>query len=317
VIEQAPGINRLLSTGGVTRVFATDPFFAANDQIYGGSGSAIVIAGNGNDLINLVYASGGAPNLVLADDGAVVFANPEYFTSLGGWFADLAQVIAQDPHYGGSDRVLTGSGPALIIGGAGSNFIKTRGGAVIIGNEGNVTFSGGHIAQVLSTYPSVSGHDPLAGNTIITGPGNSQIIGGSGNNTIRVGAGESVVIAANGEIDYNAAGQPVAARGLYPSFGGTDRITIAGHGGAPGSKGVVILGPGKNVVKAPAGYLRVPARGRATKTGKHHRWVNPRKGSHHKPTKHKHPATHKKHKGGSKHAGKPGATHRHRVHQTK
>jgi Ca2+-binding RTX toxin-like protein len=167
----------------------------------------------------------------------------------------------------------------VIIGGAGSNFIKTAGGAVILGNEGSVQFSNGHIVQVVSTNPWVSGHDPLTGNTIITGPGDSQIIGGSGNNTINVGAGDSIVIAANGEIDYDSNGRPVVAEGRFPGFAGTDRVTIAGRDGqgAPGSKGVVILPAGSgSTVSSPSGYLVVGAGGRATYSNKHHRWSSPK-----------------------------------------
>jgi Ca2+-binding RTX toxin-like protein len=153
VIAQAPGTDPLLTTGAVTSVYSIDPWVSANDQIYGGSGSAIVIAGNGNDLIDLAYAGSGAPNVVIADDGVVDFAAPVYFTSVGGWFSNLALVASSDPQYGGSDRVVTGSGPAVIIGGAGNNFIQTGGGALIIGNEGFVVFSGGRPSKAISTDP--------------------------------------------------------------------------------------------------------------------------------------------------------------------
>ena len=317
VIQQIAGINRLLSTGGVTSVYSIDPFVSAGDEIYGGSGSAIVIAGNGNDLIDL---AGGhrAPNVVIGDDGLVLFAAPEYFQTLGSWFSDLALVSSADPQYGGSDRIVTGPGPAVIIGGAGNNFIRTGGGAVILGNDGYVDFSNGHISKVVSTDPWVSANNPLAGNTIITGPGDSQIIGGSGNNTIRVGAGDSVVIAANGEIDFNSSGRPVAAKSLFPSFGGNDRITIAGRGNAAtGSRGVVVLSPGHNTLSLPPGYVVVRVGGHSTYSTKHHRWSGTKPKS--KPkSKHRAKPTHRaKHKPGSKRKRVTRSAARHHVHKTK
>ena len=328
VIAQAPGTNRLLTTGGVTAAYSIDPNGSANDQIYGGAGSAIVIAGNGNDLVNLTVGRGLAPNVVIGDDGLVEFAAPEYFQTVGGWFSNLALVQSSNPHYGGSDRIVTGRGPAIVIGGAGNNFIKTGGGAVILGNDGFVRFSNGVLAQAVSANPWVSAHNPLAGNTIITGPGDSQIIGGSGNNTINVGAGGSVVIAANGEIDYDSNGRPVVAEGRFPGFAGTSQVTIAGRDGqgAPGTKGVVILPPGSgSTVSAPTGYLVVGSGGRATNSTKHHRWGSPKALKHPpRPTrKHKGKPSHKRK---AKHKGKPGhksktkhlrLTVRHRVHKTK
>jgi hypothetical protein len=181
-----------------------------------------------------------------------------------------------------------------------------------------VSFSNRHIAKVVSTDPWVSANNPLAGNTIITGPGDSQIIGGSGNNTIRVGAGDSVVVAANGEIDYDRSGRPVAAKGLFRSFGGNDQITIAGRGKAAiGSRGVVVLSAGHNALALPAGYVVVPSGGRSTHSTKHHRWsgtkpkAKPK--SKHKPT----PKSKSNHKPGSKHKRPKPAHARHQVHKTK
>jgi hypothetical protein len=318
VIAQAPGINRLLTTGGVTAVYPFDPFVSANDQIYGGSGSAIVIAGNGNDLIDMAAGSSLAPNVVIGDDGLVLFATPEYFQTVGGWFSNVALVASSDPQYGGSDRIVTGRGPEVIIGGAGNNFIRTGGGALIIGNEGYVVFAGGHVAKAVSTDPWVSANNALSGNTIIAGPGNSQIIGGSGNNTIRVGAGDSVVVAANGEIDYDSRGRPVAAKSMFPAFGGTDRITIAGRGNAAtGSRGVLVLSPGENTLSLPAGYVVVPSGGHSTYSTKHHRWSGTKpkakSKSKHKPKSKSKP----KHKPGAKHTHATRVRARPHVHKTK
>jgi hypothetical protein len=162
----------------------------------------------------------------------------------------------------------------------------------------------------------VSGHNPLVGNTIITGAGNSQIIGGSGNNTIEVGVGDSVVIAADGEIDYDSSGRPVAAKSLYPTFGGTDRITVAPGGSVfagqrSGARGVVVESPGANILSLPKGYLVVPNGGSAEHVASRGGWINPKAPkTKPKPThKHKPKPTHK-HKPKPTHKPKPKPTHK-------
>jgi hypothetical protein len=149
----------------------------------------------------------------------------------------------------------------------------------------------------------VSAHDSLAGNTITTGPGNSQIIGGSGNNKITVGAGDSVVIAANGKIVY-VFGRPVLATSWFTDYGGVDQVTIAGSStavtgasayGKVGA-GVAILSHGGGALHAPGSYLVVGVGGTGTYSSSKHGWINPHAKKPKKSKKHKKPKKHKKHK---------------------
>ena len=290
-IEQVVGSSMLLSTGGLTGIYTENSTTIAGVRIYGGEGSYIVLGGAGNSLVDL-QATKTAPNVVIGEDGFVTFAEPQYFQSLGGWFAQLQTVSSRTPSVGGDNTLVLGSGPAVVIGGVGSNFIETSGGNdVILGNDGYVSFATGHPIIAKSADPLVAAHNILAGNTIITGPGNSQIIGGSGNNRITVGAGDSVVIAADGEIIYGAQGMPVSARSLYTSFAGIDQVTIAGSSRlvtVPSPYGTigagVVIEPKSGVLHAPSSYLVEQGTGLATYSGPRHGWFNPRS---RKPRRHK------------------------------
>ena len=282
VINQTSSTQRLISTGGVTNIYTVDGNTSAGAVIYGGFGSYIVLGGVGNNFVNL-SASTLEPDVVIGHDGQVTFSHPQTFTVLGGWWSQLSLVYSRLPAIGGNNTLLLGTGPAIVIGGAGSNFIKTRGGNdIVFGNDGLVAMSGGAPTLAVSQDPSVSANNPLAGNTIIVGAGNSQVIGGSGNNRITVGAGDMVVIAADGVIHYTA-GVPVLAQSRFTNFGGVDVVTVAGatkvvtrpSGYGTVGVGVVIESRKGGVLKAPAGVLVERNGGTAQYSSKQHGWVNP------------------------------------------
>jgi hypothetical protein len=92
------------------------------------------------------------------------------------------------------------------------------------------------------------------------------------------------VIAANGLVEFNSAGQPVVAQYRFSTFGGTDKITIAG--GSPVTApsaygkvgaGIVIESQGGGTLSAPSSYLVVGYRGNAegTYSSSQNGWINP------------------------------------------
>jgi hypothetical protein len=297
-ITVGPRTNILTTTGGVTGVFTQDNAATANAEVYGDNGSYIVFGGGGNSVIDL-HGEAAEPDLIVGHDGGLSFVAPQDFSALGDWFTQIASVSSRDPLRASDDRLTAGPGPAIIIGGAGSNYIQTTGGNdLIFGNDGSITFANGEPSVMIAENDYVQANQALEGNTIITGPGNSVIMGGSGNNTITVGAGDSVVIAAGGLVDFNAAGQPVLAQYRFPGFGGYDKITIAGGQtvttespyGAVGTAGVVLESYGGGTLSAPSSYLVVgylPSKSEATYSASKHGWINPTL----KPPKKPKPAT--------------------------
>ncbi len=283
-ITVAGGTNLLTSTGGVTGIYTYDNNATANVSVAGDNGSYIVLGGGGNSTIDL-HGEQANPDVIIGHDGIVTFATPENFTSVGGWYTNLASISSRDPLRATSDRLIAGPGPAVIIGGAGSNYIQTTGGNdLIFGNDGSISYANGEPTLMISENENVQANQALEGNTIITGPGNSVVIGGSGNNTITIGSGDSVVIAANGLVQFNAAGQPVLAQYRFATFGGTDKITIAGGSPitAPSAygkvgAGIVIESLGGGTLSAPGSYLVVGYAGNAegTFSGSQNGWINP------------------------------------------
>jgi hypothetical protein len=286
-ITVTPSTNILISTGGVTGIYTQDNEATANSEISGDSGSYIVFGGGGNTTID-VHGEQAEPDVLVGHDGYLLFAAPEDFASVGGWFTQISFITSRDPLRATNDRLVAGPGSAVIIGGAGSNYIQTTGGNdLIFGNDGSITYVNGEPTVMISENDNVQANQSLEGNTIITGPGNDVIIGGSGNNTINVGTGKSVVIAANGEVQFNASGQPVLAEYRFPTFGGTDKITIAGGSpvtspsgyGTVGTGGIVIESKGGGTLSAPGSYLVVgyaSTNSEGTFSSSKGGWINPR-----------------------------------------
>lgn len=106
-----------------------------NDTIYLGSGSNLVLAGNGKDRVIGADAAG-STNIVLGDNGTVQFKTVEAsfagqtkltFDVEAGRTHLLDYVVAPVAENGGSgndDSILLGSGNAVVLGGAGSDTIS-------------------------------------------------------------------------------------------------------------------------------------------------------------------------------------------------
>jgi hypothetical protein len=286
-ITVAPKTNILITTGGITGIYTQDNDATADVQISGDNGSYIVLGGGGDSTIDL-HGAQFYPDLIIGHDGYLQFSAPEDFTSVGGWYTQLAFVTSRDPLRASNDRLIAGPGPAVIIGGAGNNYIQTIGGNdLIFGNDGSITYANGEPSVMLSENDNVQANQSFDGNTIITGPGNDVIIGGSGNNTINVGTGKSVVIGANGEVHFNSSGQPVLAEYRFPTFGGADTITIAGGSpvsapsayGKVGTGGIVLESKGGGTLSAPGSYLVVgysSTNSEGTYSTSKGGWINPR-----------------------------------------
>ncbi|HEX8622332.1 MAG TPA: calcium-binding protein [Allosphingosinicella sp.] len=170
---------------------------SGNDELYGLSGDDTLDGGDGNDIIDGgtgadTMTGGAGDDLFYVDDAGDLVVEAEW----GGWdevrlaggYLDVssAWVEAVIVSYSGGATVLGGAGLNWIDGGSGADWFEGRGGDdMLSGNMGDDHLDGG------------DGDDELDG-----GMGNDTMIGGSGNDTYRVQqAGDVVIEATNGGID--------------------------------------------------------------------------------------------------------------------
>jgi Ca2+-binding RTX toxin-like protein len=112
-------------------ISTNDPATGAADIITGGPGANIILGGAGGDHIT----AGGddSPDIILGDNGSVTF------TAVG----DHARLVTTNsPEDGGSDTIIAGDGPNILVGGSRGDTIhggKVR--DIVIGDNGVIVFT--------------------------------------------------------------------------------------------------------------------------------------------------------------------------------
>jgi len=124
------------------------------------------------------------------------------------------------------DRITTGNGNDVVIGGDGGDTISSRGGNdVILGDNGTVQMADGVVLSVRS------GNDAQgAADSITARDGADIVIGGAGGDFISLGQGPDVVIGDRGSVDLRPDGTLLRAQTLDVTRGGGDTITARGGG---------------------------------------------------------------------------------------
>ncbi|MBF0463391.1 MAG: hypothetical protein HQL87_18680, partial [Magnetococcales bacterium] len=198
------------------------------DIIYLGSGSNLVLAGNGRDTITGVDAAS-SNNIVLADNGTVQFRTQEVTTAsgltrltfqtnaAGNHLLDYIEApVAEMGGSGNDDTVNLGSGSGIVLGGGGNDTITFTAAS---STGGNVRFIAGDHARIdtdanggITSFKSLDLLNATGGNdTLIVGSpddlidrylGSDFIIAGMGTDTVLVSAGQD---ATSGTITSGAA----------------------------------------------------------------------------------------------------------------
>lgn len=176
--------DSLVGTSGDDELYGLQ----GDDTLEGGDGNDIIDGGTGGDLM----IGGGGDDLYHVDDSGDVVVEDEWAgwddVRLAGSYVDLSAAWVESVivSYSGGATVLGGAGLNWIDGGSGADWFEGRGGDdMLSGNFGNDHLDGG------------DGDDELDG-----GMGSDTMIGGSGNDSYRVQqAGDVVTEAANGGID--------------------------------------------------------------------------------------------------------------------
>ncbi|MBP1853588.1 beta strand repeat-containing protein, partial [Rhizobium halophytocola] len=156
-----------------------------NDHLSVAGGNVTAILGGGNDEADL----GDGDAAILGDDGRIT-VDPDSTYEKSIITLDSAASLAAT----NADRITSGNGRVLAIGGADDDRIELgNGGNSVVGDNGKIVRSEDGGATVVSTLAKIGGND-----TIITGAGDDIVIGGAGNDTIHAGDGNNTILGDSG-----------------------------------------------------------------------------------------------------------------------
>ncbi|NQV45079.1 MAG: hypothetical protein HQ501_09265, partial [Rhodospirillales bacterium] len=239
------------STGILLEVETTNPLDAGDDVITTGGGSDVILGGSGTDIIlgatagdaasvtavlaliannqiDLIDPGAADRDIILGDNGRAVFVAD------GINQGTLTLIHTTAPGTGGSDTIIAGNGPDVVMGGDGGDFIFASGTDIsrdiVLGDNGLADFTdSGILTLIHTTAPGIGGNDK-----IYTGNGPDVVMGGVGDDTIYTGAyidtpapeaDEDIVLGDNGTADFSAiTGELIRIQSTDPLDGGNDLI---------------------------------------------------------------------------------------------
>ncbi|MBI1840417.1 MAG: hypothetical protein HYR88_06135, partial [Verrucomicrobia bacterium] len=192
------------------------------NQLYGGLGNDTLRAGPGVDEIfgglgNDTIFSGAGTAYIFADSGTLneIIQNGNV----------VGESMIGNGSGGGDDTVYASSGVNYVIGGAGGDRIFGGGRNFIVGDNGEMDFSGSQISQLtlavfFSADPAVTGNDYIS-NAAVSAP--LYAAGGGGSDTILGGSGNDVVTGDGGRFTF-VSGVFNRVDLVDEAFGGNDSI---------------------------------------------------------------------------------------------
>jgi Ca2+-binding RTX toxin-like protein len=224
----------------IQRAETSDPVDGAADYIFAADGADVVLGGTGADVIDA--GTDGSRDIVVGDNGQALF-------SLTGV---VLEITSTDETFGGDDRILTGAGSDVVVGGLGLDFIDAGDGPdtgedIVTGDHAHLLFNeAGYLLLVESTFPTFGADD-----VILTGGGDDVVIGGLGADDINTGndTGSDIVLGDLGRIEFRNlfTGRLVdhlaSVLSTEPALGGNDEIET-GNGAD-----VVVGGIGRDTIR--------------------------------------------------------------------
>jgi Ca2+-binding RTX toxin-like protein len=196
------------ASGAILTLTTANPSIGGADSVTTGAGNDVVLGGAGRDILT----AGDGRNVLLGDHGNI------RFDASGQWL----NVNSSESTQGDADRISSGIGIDLILGGtAGDTIDAGTGDNVITGDSAVATLNvGGYLLTLTSLNNADGGVD-----TIRSGAGNDLVIGGTAGDSINAGDGSNVVLGDGGRATFSAVGKLATLRSQDTSIGGQDRIT--------------------------------------------------------------------------------------------
>ena len=201
-VVNAPFGSLPISLGLVTTIA---PDLGGDDKITTGVGRDYIIGGTGADTI----VSNAGESASKPDAGDLVLGDSGYmdWVVLDGDANDVDRIYSIAPGVGGIDKITTGGGDDIVIGGlAGDDINAGDGMNLVIGDSGTIdaTLLSApfgtlpiSLSLVQTIAPSLGGDD-----AITTGTGKDLILGGVGADTISSGASNDIVLGDNGMLQF-------------------------------------------------------------------------------------------------------------------
>ncbi|HNQ90946.1 MAG TPA: Ig-like domain-containing protein [Verrucomicrobiota bacterium] len=220
----------------IGEVLTTADGIGGSDTITAGSGNDILVGGTNDEGMVETIAAGEGNNIVLGDSGRMDFTRGDRVTSPTAGAdttpADLDLVESTSTtEFGGVDKITTGSGSDLIIGGRygdtteagdGNNLVLGDSGRITAANASGPQFAG--LPMTLGLIETISDGNGGSDN-ITTGSGNDIILGGTNDanvaEVIQAGAGNNIVLGDDGYIDWTAKDANRAYAGTSTPTGGS------------------------------------------------------------------------------------------------
>lgn len=236
--ELLDGLNHLLADDGILRTMeASDgasvlhemistamAAASGRDQITAGDGNNVVIGGDQGDLFEM----GDGFNLIIGDRGAFLTSDSQ----TNGHLRSDGSLV------GGDDRITTGAGNAIIIGGQGDDMVSVGDGDdVATGDDADITHSNGWDILDLTTLHQSSGGDDIL--TAANTRGDNVLLGQTGNDRLDGGLDDDLLAGDNGNLVFLAPEMAFAAQSGLDRFIRFESVTpgvdgddlIYGHDG--------------------------------------------------------------------------------------
>ena len=229
IVTQAPGTQRIFTTGNVTRVETANVANAGNNEIHGGTGNDLILGGSGADKI---FGDDGN-DILFGDNGLVT-----YVTNVGDLsLPDLIQSTSLG--VGAADTIYGNAGNDILIGGAGGDNLyggNGVGNAPVVGNDADIILGdNAELDHVVSRAPAridtiktTDTSNLTGGDDLIEGNEDDDIlIGGVGNDRIDGNQGQDLILGDNGVLTSQAMG--VTTNPRYRTLSGPTLYDAAGN----------------------------------------------------------------------------------------
>ena len=260
------------------------------DTVDTGAGNDIVLGGHDSDILRV----SGGNNIVLGDDGAISYTGASFGGTSAGDDTDAADideiVSTSTALYGGVDAITSGAGQDIIIGGRYGDTINAGdGNNLVIGDSGQIRAAGAGTAQLAGLALTLGRIETTTFgdggiDTVDTGAGNDIVLGGHDSDILRVSGGNNIVLGDDGAISYTGASFSGASAGddtdaadideivstSTALYGGVDTVTSgAGQDIIIGGRyaDTINAGDGNNLVIGDSGQIRAAGAGTAQLAG--------------------------------------------------
>jgi Ca2+-binding RTX toxin-like protein len=229
------GTIDLAASGQLETVMSAYDSGGGNDTItVGPANDAIIFGGEGSNRIT----TGAGAGIIFGNEGEIQYSPAGVLSQVFSTNAIINEAGA--PGFVTGNNIITvGSGDFDVLAGIGKETVNVgNGNNIIIGHDGELSYTGGILTSVVSIDPAEGGTA-----TITMGTGNNTVIGGFGPNKISATGGNQIIVGHDGQVLYSATGVLQSVASIDPQDAGGNNIISGGPG-----NDLIIGGIGNNTI---------------------------------------------------------------------